>query len=218
MLPTTLKNLVESELLWRERELTLAKVFLQRSIGDDIGFRFAYRCFTTTTYAHYEGLVKRLIAQALDEIGRMGTKQMLCNRILQLRLLTPLARRKIETISNEDLLNLFFLNAEPLNQIPFPQAEEIIEISNMNFERFKNTLACIGLDATSFESKKAHINRLTYLRHLCAHGEEVITTRKRNSEIATELFELHASIIFVMHALCIEIIDHFEKKSFEAAT
>ena len=72
MLSAVLVKTIDEELRWRELEMALSKIQLHRAIGDLHAFRYAYRCIVAMTYAHFEGFVKRVLAQALVDLVGSG--------------------------------------------------------------------------------------------------------------------------------------------------
>ena len=82
----------------------------------------------------------------------------------------------------------------------------------MNFANFSRAISYIGLDLAPFESYRAPVNTLVRLRHDCAHGESITFDRtKSDRDLAFSMFHLQASIVTLMHALSVELVDHFEE-------
>jgi hypothetical protein len=80
----------------------------------------------------------------------------------------------------------------------------------MNPTKFEWMVECVGLDPTRFSFARNDIGRLASMRHDCAHGKALtfdVTKTKR--EIANDLYVLQSHIVLLMHALAIEVIDHF---------
>jgi MAE_28990/MAE_18760-like HEPN len=203
---------IDDELRWRESEMALAKIHLYRALGDVSAFRFAYRCFAAMTYAHFEGFSKKVIAQALANLAASGITQSACNTTIQITLLAPLARKKIVDLSNEELVNLVYLDARALDSVPFPPPEEILKIANMNFTNFAWAVSCVGLSPLPFETYRGTVNHLTALRHECAHGSAItFDATKSDRELAVAMFQLQTVIVNLMHELSVELIDHFQQ-------
>jgi hypothetical protein len=215
MVSSLLVKTVDDELRWREAEMALAKIYLHRSIGDLPTFRFTYRCFVAMSHAHFEGYIKKVLAQALLDIATSGTPQSGCNSILRLALFAPLVRKKIQVMSNIELLNSVLLGQDYLNTIPFPSPEDLFDVSNMNFKTFSWAVSCVGLDPTVFDEYLTSVNHLAKAGHECAHGEMInFDQTKRDSDIAVTMFQIQATIIKLMHHLAVQLIDHFEKRQY----
>lgn len=206
---------IDGELGWREPELALAKVQLQRSLDEELHFRFSYRCFVSMTYAHYEAFVKRVIAQSLQDIFNSGHPWSKCNIHIRENLFAGKLRDLVTSISNSELARRSSLAACFIDSANAPSLDLILDIGNMNVSNFIWSIKCIGLEERTFWSFKPDIAQLTSLRHSCAHGD-ILTfdqTQTRRT-IADEMFKLQARIILAMHTLSVEIIDHFENVNF----
>lgn len=216
MLSAILNKTINDELEWREPEMALAKLNLHRAIGDKSAFRFAYRCFAAMTCAHYEGFVKKVIAQALSDLLNSGIKASEFNDAIRLSLFVPGARKHIATTSNAELLDIFFKRDKVLDFMSLPYDEKAItECGNLNYETFSWAASCIGLDCEKFKSYKASINRLVMLRHECAHGDLLtFDATVTDRALASTMFLLQDAIITLMHALAVEVIDHFTQKDY----
>jgi hypothetical protein len=219
MLTALLTQTIDDELGWREPELALAKVQLQRSLSsDDRHFRYAYRAFVAMTYAHYEGFAKRTIAQALSDIYTSGTKPTQCVTGLQKALMLTSVRKKFTSLSNDDFMQSLSDGMRFMDTVPFPKVEIILECGNLNVENFLWAVSCVGLSPITFESYRPSIGRLTTLRHNCAHGE-VITfdSSKTNQVLADEMYTLQQNITILMHLLAVELVDLFTHQRFLAS-
>jgi hypothetical protein len=163
------------------------------------------------TYAHFEGFIKRVLAQALVDIKQIGTKPSKCVYLIQLNLFASEWRKQIEVRSNEDLVVALLGSPGFVDTIPFPSEDIILECANLNIRNFEWAVSCVGLDARSFDEFRPHIGRLVDLRHRCAHGEAIsFDSSKTNAELATDIFDTQNHIVTLIHSVAVELINHFE--------
>ena len=210
-----LESIVESELYWREAELTLAKLHLQRSTHEVTSFRYSYRCFVMLTYAHYEAYTKRVVAQGLQEIFASGTLWSKCQPQIQSTLFADRLRSKFNSLSNEQLAIQGSSKDCLIDQLDPPPLSIILDCSNMNVTNFFWSVSTIGLDANRFSFARTDIGRLTARRHECAHGELLtFDPTKSNRDLANDMFALQARVILLMHTLAVEMLDHFKNLSY----
>ena len=196
--------------------MALAKIHLHKSIGDRVAFRFAYRCFAAMTCAHYEGFVKKVAAQALSDLRSSGIKASEFNDIIRLTHFVPGARKHIETVSSAKLLDIFFKSDKTLDFMQMPCDEKkITECGNLKFETFVWVVSSLGISSEVFDPYKESVNRLVFLRHECAHGDLLtFDATATDNELAATMFLLQEAVINLMHALAVEIIDHFSRKKY----
>lgn len=215
MLSTLLTSVIDNELRWREAELAIAKMQLQRSLHDMPLFRFAYRCFISMTYAHFEAYTKLVIAQAMSDIFRSGCLWSSCLPIIQTNLFAPALRSKIKELSNEDLASCGSVPRCLIDDVPPPSLNIILDCGNMNVTNFVWAVGSIGLDTANFAFARRDVGRLASLRHECAHGEALtLDATKTPLELARDVYNLQSRIVFVMHTLAVEIVDHFASGSY----
>lgn len=215
MISYQLEKTIDDELRWRESELAIAKLQLQRSIGDDLHFRYAFRCFVAITYAHFEAFTKRIIAQAMQDIFKSGISWSKCTPSVQALLFAPNLRHFINNISNEELASHSSSSALLIDAVDAPSLDIILDCGNMNVSNFFWAVTCIGLEESKFSFARGDVGRLASLRHECAHGE-VLTfdATKTNKDLAREMYALQTRILLVMHSLAVEVLDHFKTDSF----
>jgi len=208
---------IDSELNWREAELALLKKQLvQDVIADDaIRFRLSYRAFAAITYAHYEGFVKMVLAEALESLRKSGIRPSECVDQVQLELFGRDIRRSLDQMSNVDLLGAISRGYRFIDSFSFPSEDKIWDISNLDVPTFNRLVSSFGLSPDAFSSFRRHIGRLVTLRHECAHGEILkLDATKTNRELAQELFEIQAQITLLLHAISLELVDYFENENF----
>ena len=212
---TQLALTVENELSWREAELALAKVHLQRSTHETTLFRYSYRCFVMLTYAHYEAYTKRIIAQGLQEISASGHPWSACQFQIQSTLFSNGLRSSLSSLSNEQLALQGSSTECLIDQLEFPSLSIILDCSNMNVKNFSWAVSTIGLDMDRFNFARADIGHLTARRHECAHGQLLtFDPTQSNVELAKDAFGLQSRIILLMHTLAVEILEHFKHSSY----
>ena len=210
MLSSRLVATVDDELRWREAELSLAKIHLQRSIGDTAQFSFSYRCFVAMTYAHFEAFTKRVIAQAMQDLFASGHPWSKYLPSIQTHLFAPVLRNNLQRMSNADLALQGSSSACLIDAVVAPSLDIILECGNMNVTNFFWAIECIGLDPIRFAFARGDVGHLAATRHDCAHGE-VLTfdPTKSRANLAAEMYDLQNRILVVMHTLAVELMDHF---------
>lgn len=218
MISAQLVGRIDDELRWREAELALAKVQLQRSLSDSVLFRFSYRCFVAITYAHFEAFTKLVIAQAMDDIFNSGHPWSKCLLSIKTNLFAGGLRQILSKLSNSDLAILGSSSGYLIDSLPAPSLDIILDCGNMNITNFFWALGSIGLDPTRFAFARKDVGHLTALRHDCAHGEALtFDASKTRIDLASEIYALQARIILVMHTLAVEVLDHFDLGRFLTA-
>ncbi len=218
MFSPQLASTINDELRWREAELALAKLQLQRSMGDVVLFRFAYRCFAAMTYAHFEAFTKNVIAQSLKDIFDSGVRWSKCTKIIRESLFASGLRAKLATFSNSDLTAIGSSPICLIDSVEAPSLDIILECSNMNPTNFYWALSSVGLDERKFYFARGDVGHLTSLRHRCAHGEKLtFDATKTVNELARDMYGLQSRILYLMHFLAVELLDHFTAKAFEEA-
>jgi MAE_28990/MAE_18760-like HEPN len=215
MISAVLENLIEDELRWRESELSLLKIQLLRDVRSNDHFPVSYRSFVAVTYAHYEGFVKIVLAQAVSDIFQGGTLPSSCVEEVQAYHFAHKARKHVSQLSNSQLIRTLMQSMNLIDEIPKPTGEEFLEMSNLNVKTFLDITGSINLSIASFQDFRRSIGRLVDLRHRCAHGEKLtFDSSKSNGELAQEVFDLQSSVILLMHATAIGLLDLFDSRSF----
>jgi hypothetical protein len=215
MLSSQLVATIDDELRWREAELALAKIQLQRSLGDATLFRFSYRCFVAMTYAHFEAYTKRIIAQAMQDIFNAGHPWSKCLASIRTNLFAPGLRQSINKLSNADLAERGSLEGCLIDNVPAPALAIIFECGNMNVTNFFWAIESIGLEQANFAFARSDVGRLASLRHDCAHGEALtFDPTKTEAQLAADMYSLQSRILTVMHTLAVEVVDSFAATGF----
>lgn len=215
MISSQLENTINDQLRWRESELAIAKLQLQRSLNDTLHFRYAYRCFVAITYAHFEAYTKRVVAQAMQDIFNSGNDWSKCVPTIQTLLFAPNLRQFLNSLSNADLASYGSLNACLIDKAIQPSLSIILDCGNMNVTNFFWAITSIGLPETNFSFARGDVGRLAALRHDCAHGELLtFDATKTNGDLARDMYALQSRIIIIMHSLAVEVLDHFKADSF----
>lgn len=206
---------IDDELRWREAELALAKVHLQRSLADQTQFQFSYRCFVAMTYAHFEAYTKRVIAQAMQDIFDSGHLWSKCLPIIRTNLFSAELRQVLNRLSNAELAQKGSLDDRLIDEISPPSLDIILECGNMNVKNFFWAITSIGLDPSHFAFARSDVGRLSSLRNDCAHGE-ILTfdPAKTLFDLAHEMYALQSRVLLLMHTLAVEILDHFKTSGF----
>lgn len=215
MLSPQLIATIDDELRWRESELALAKLQLQRSVGDNTLFRFSYRCFVAMTYAHFEAYTKRVVAQSMQDIFDAGHTWSKCVPAIRTHLFASGLRQLLGKMSNADLAVRGSAAASLIDDVPPPSLDIILDCGNMNVTNFFWAVNSIGLEEAKFAFARNDVGRLTSLRHHCAHGEALtFDPTKTQADLASEMYTLQTRILTLMHALAVELVDYFTTDGF----
>jgi len=207
MLSPILRNLIDGELKWREKEI---------AIDDNDHFRCIYRAFLSIVYAHYEAFAKIVVAQSVADMSSSGCVKADFLAEIQESLFANAARKHLSALSNAELVAALRTKEPFLNQLPDPPVERFMSISNLNVSNLKHLIGCVGLDWRQFAPYAKYIGRLVHLRHQCAHGQQIsLDATKTNKELADDLLDLQTKTIVVMHLLAVQIVDLFELRAFE---
>jgi hypothetical protein len=201
---------IDAEFGWRESEMAIAKIHLHRSILDRASFGYSCRCFIMLTYAHFEAFTKQVIAQALQDIFDTGVKWSECQKPMQINLFAARLRTMFTNFSNIEIAEKSSVSSCLIDALAPPDMAVILECGNMNPTKFEWMVECVGLDPTRFSFARNDIGKLASMRHDCAHGKALtFDVTKTDREIANDLYVLQSHIVLLMHALTIEVIDHF---------
>lgn len=134
---------------------------------------------------------------------------------IQTELFAAAIRRKIEQMSNRELVPALASGAKLINSIMFPSDDAIWEIGNLDVPTFSKLISSIGLDPINFLDYRRSIGRLVSLRHECAHGEFLeFYSSKTAKDLASELFRIQSHITLLLHDVAVRTLDHIDKKEF----
>lgn len=210
-----LKSTIDQELKWREAELALAKLHLHRSLLENSSFAYSYRCFIVLTYAHYEAFTKRVIAQSMRDIFDSGAKWSECCLNIRRHLFASGLRKTLHEKSNEDLASLAARPKALIDDVDPPSVDIIMDCGNLNYTNFIWAIESIGIDAKNYGFARPDIGRLVAIRHDCAHGEALtFDSMKSQRDLAGDIFELQQRIVYLLHHLSVDVLDHFSSGSF----
>ena len=215
MASNQLLRTIDNELRWREPEMAVAKIHLHRSIMDRPSFEYSYRCFIMLTYAHFEAFTKRVVAQAMQDILDSGVKWSECKRSIQINLFANGMRKTLSDLSNVQMVEKTNVTVCLIDTLPPPDLAVILDCGNMDPANFDWIVECIGLEPSRFAFARQYIGRHTSMRHDCAHGEALtFDATKTERDLADDLFALQSQIVLLMHALAVDVIDHFAASAY----
>lgn len=206
---------IESDLKWREGELSTAKLALVESLRQNSSFPFFVRSFVAITYAHCEGYVKAITREALSEMysSISGVSDLRFDIVG--RLCGPNLRKSLCSESNATLASLVLSGNFSLSKSHLPRPEDVVETSNLTFDCFVEVAALIGIEGTTFSSYKTILNHVVNVRNKCAHGEFLIYDRSiSNREIAEYWVEKHHRVMTFLFEYGVCVIDHLDRKAF----
>ncbi|MFS0735505.1 MAE_28990/MAE_18760 family HEPN-like nuclease [Sphingomonas sp. 1P06PA] len=213
----SLKKTIDHELSWREAELAILKINLQKSSTNMVEFRISYRSFLAMTYAHYEGYTKRLLAQGLEDIHLSGVPIHKCVVGIHKTAALPEVRRKLNSMSSESLYEHLLKGILVFDEVNLPNPDAILDRGNLDIPTITWAMALIGVNFDNFVEHRQSIARLTHLRHKCAHGEVItLDPLKTVPDILKDCYSLQDNIILFMHKLAVYLLDYFDQKQYVA--
>lgn len=188
-----LTDFLDSDLVWRKRELTALK-FLLPTVREHEQ-KAMLRSSLCILYAHWEGYTKKAAVAYVDYVARknLNYTDLSINFIgVALRKTLKEAGTSKNAKDHQKIVNLFLKNFT--EKVTISAEDAIDTTSNLSFEVFENILNTLGLDFTNYATKAALIdNRLVVKRHGIAHGERI--------EISFEDYEeLHEEVIALIDA------------------
>jgi len=172
----TIDNLSDKltrELIWRKRELSDLKYYIDLTLPDSTRRKVLGRCGVAILYAHWEGFVKLAGRYFLEFIAM----QRLRNEELHPNLLTLSMRKQVNFAPNTlkasefGKITSFFLSQMP-GRAAIPYKTAIETSSNLSSAVLREIMWCLGLDYTPYETREKFIDsRLLGRRNFVAHGE-----------------------------------------------
>ena len=168
-----LSDKLARELIWRKKELSDLKYYIDLTPPDSTRQKVLGRCGVAILYAHWEGFVKLAGRYFLEFIAM----QRLRNEELHLNLLTLSMRKQVNfapsTLKASEFgkITSFFLSQMP-GRAAIPYKTAIETSSNLSSAVLREITWCLGLDYTPYETREKFIDsRLLGRRNFVAHGE-----------------------------------------------
>ena len=170
-----LEDILDSELAWRKKEMTLAiNHFL--SSKSDLSKQYNLRGALLLIYAHWEGYIKKASEAYLEYvISKRVTYDLLKSNFLAVGLTNHIENAAdIKSIKNKKNIIDFVLNDLCTTKFYGKSSEMVFAESNLNIEILKKICLSIGIDAEILSADKHWIdNRLLQFRNKAAHGERI---------------------------------------------
>ena len=201
---------IDEELSWRKKELTQLRFIVSTATAENE--LTILRSSIVLLYAHWEGLVKKLLTLYLEHIVAQG----LHNNELKPNFYAMSLSSEFEQFKNTKkvchYINLTNTILNSTNNIPHIQCDKIIDTkSNLNSELFKELMALLDLDSSIHDTSFNLIDeRLLARRNGIAHGEN----RKRFPLDKDEYDDIHTRIVRIMDDLATQIKDAAVNKSY----
>lgn len=168
-----LSDKLARELIWRKKELSDLKYYIDLTPPDSTRRKVLGRCGVAILYAHWEGFVKLAGRYFLEFIAM----QRLRNEELHPNLLTLSMRKQVNFAPNTlkasefGKITNFFLSQMP-GRAAIPYKTAIETSSNLSSAVLREIMWCLGLDYTPYETREKFIDsRLLGRRNFVAHGE-----------------------------------------------
>lgn len=202
---------IDQELSWRKKELTQLRFIVSTASTENE--LTILRSSIVLLYAHWEGLVKKLLTMYLKHIVDQGLhNDELKPNFYAMSLSSDFEHFKTtKKVSHYIKLTNTILNN--INNIPHIQCDKIIDTkSNLNSELFKELMYLLDLDASIHDTSFNLIDeRLLARRNGIAHGEN----RKRFPLDKKEYDDIHTRIVQIMDDLATQIKDAAENQSYK---
>lgn len=204
---TPLERLINDEIKWRETEIAITKIAMVREYENDTRFQCLYRCFVAITYAHYEGFLKKIFAQAYLDIKNSPKRASDLRAESQNAIFGKALRKHLDNSSTENLIKITS-TGKCIDLLDYPSEDSIMGISNLNQANLEYLLSIASMDWSAFSSYRTHVFKLVDLRHRCAHGEKITFDRtKTNKDIATDIFSTQIEISNLMQDIALSLMD-----------
>jgi len=171
--PSQLSDLLDEEIAWRKKELTTVNFMISSRRKHER--KVLLRSAICALYAHWEGFVKATATAYVCFVATQGLKysELTPNFIalgLRSRISSAGLAKKLAPYAELTTYLLFGLAAKA--NIPWNEA--IDTQSNLSSEVLHDILCALGLDGTSYLTKKALIDEsLVRNRHQVAHGQHL---------------------------------------------
>ena len=202
---------IDDELSWRKKELTQLRFIVSRASNENE--LTILRSSIVLLYAHWEGLVKRLLTLYLEHIVAQG----LHNYELKSNFYAMSLSSEFEQFKKTGKASCYIkLTNTILNStydVPQIKCDRIIDTkSNLNSDLFKELMNLLDLDPSIHDTSFNLIDeRLLARRNGIAHGEN----RKRFPLDKDEYYDIHTRIVQIMDDLATQIKDAAENKSYK---
>lgn len=202
---------IDEELSWRKKELIQLRFIVSTAAPENE--LTILRSSIVLLYAHWEGLVKRLLTLYLEHIV---AQELHCNELkpnfYAMSLLAEFEKFKT-TKKVKHYISLTQTVFSGINSIPQIQYDKIIDTkSNLNSELFKELMSLLDLDSSIHDTSFNLIDeRLLARRNGIAHGEN----RKRFPLDKDEYDDIHTRIVRILDDLATQIKDAAENKSYK---
>lgn len=164
---------VDSQLIWRRKELTELRGMILKSKSDATRQAVLIRAGVSLLYAHWEGFIKTTGTYFLQFVSaqRLSPAEMTPNFvgiILRNRLDAARMAKKVSVTS--DLVDFF--STKMAVRVHLPTKNVVDTESNLSSTVFSEILSTLGLDSSQYATRYFIIdNRLVGNRNCIAHGE-----------------------------------------------
>ncbi len=191
-----LSDKLARELIWRKKELSDLKYYIDLTLPDSKRRKVLGRCGVAILYAHWEGFVKLAGRYFLEFIAM----QRLRNEELHPNLLTLSMRKQVNFAPNTlktsefgKITNFFLSQMPSRSAIPYKTA--IKTSSNLSSAVLREITWCLGLDYTPYETREKFIDsRLLGRRNIVAHGEVMDIDPGEYDEMRTSVIAMMTNL------------------------
>lgn len=191
-----LSDKLARELIWRKKELSDLKYYIDLTSPDSTRRKVLGRCGVAILYAHWEGFVKLAGRYFLEFIAM----QRLRNEELHPNLLTLSMRKQVKFAPNTlkasefgKITKFFLLQMPGRAAIPYKTAIETS--SNLSSAVLREIMWCLGLDYTPYETREKFIDsRLLGRRNFVAHGEAMDVDPGEYDEMRTGVIAMMTNL------------------------
>ena len=187
---------LSNELIWRKRELSDLKYYIEQPQSIPTRLNVLARCGVAILYAHWEGFVRLAGRYYLEFV----TNQRLSNRDLNMNLLTLSMRKRVAFSPSSLKYSQYgrftkFFSEHMGERANIPYKSAIDTQSNLSSGVLREIVWCLGIDYAPYETKEKFIDsRLLERRNYVAHGQSIKIDSEEYVQMRDIVIEMMESI------------------------
>jgi len=181
-------DFLNEEIKWRKLEISYFKNLIDSSQKKKSQHQALLRLAPAMLYAHWEGFIKKGAHAYLEYIANKRIPYQQLATSFQAIILKHHYRDDLASLKTSKLINIIKVICNQSDK-SLPTKNIIDTGANLNSERFKEIILCLGLDYALYATKENFIdNNLLHLRNKIAHGEQFYPTYD-------EYYQLHEIVL-----------------------